>query len=50
MFLPMQSLGYGLAALLFCFAVVFLCQKVKSLAYRILRRSKRRDTGRGKRR
>lgn len=26
----MQSLGYGLAALLFCVGIYFLCQEIKS--------------------
>ena len=32
----MQSLGYGLAALLFCVGIYFLCQEIKKLSYRFL--------------
>ena len=41
----MQSLGYGLAALLFCVGIYFLCQEIKKLSYRFLhhRKSQSRD-------
>ena len=32
-----QSLGYGLVALLFCIAISVLCQKIKKIAFWFLR-------------
>ena len=43
----LQSLGDGLAALLFCLAVWGLCWKVKALAWRVLRREKPQAADRG---
>lgn len=43
-----QSLGYGLAALLFCVAVSVLCQKIKKIAYWFLRHEKSQPQGKRK--
>lgn len=39
----MQSFGYGLAALLFCIAVLGVCQKIKAAARRLLRDRQHKD-------
>lgn len=40
-----QSLGYGLAALLFCAVICALCQGVKKLAYWFLQHEKSQPHG-----
>lgn len=36
--MAMQSFGYGLAALLFCIAILGVCHKIKKAARKILKR------------
>lgn len=42
----MQSLGYGLLAILFCGGVVLFCRGVKRAAWAALRRTQREQTHR----
>ena len=36
--MAMQSFGYGLAALLFCIAILGVCHKIKKAARKVLKR------------
>ena len=40
-----QSLGYGLAALLFCAVICAICQMIKKLAYWFLHHDKAQSHG-----